>query len=545
MLKTEMKKILIHQKGIWFLIFFLVAYVFLCLAGGYDSNYDIEKNRDIYESYISRWQGKLDEKIGLEIEEEYERVSHDTGEGIHCKPAFLKIYDQFYYVKEDMQNRYLMDERGWNTILTHDDLNILLILSLLALAVPIFCGEYSCEMDKILRSCRNGREPLARTKLIAAAILAAGVTLAFSIAQVLILQWKVGLSGAGYPLQSLQFFEQSPYTLSIGQAYFLVLLCRMAGAVWFVWLVAQISLMVKNMISTFFCGLTVALLPHLFGTQFLKYVLPLPSGFLDGTGYIWGRLTEMGYNEETMELAETVRFPGIMPEQLALISCSGVLLLLLLYFLSIRIYVDVKRTRKSFKRFSLLCCLILLAAGLSGCGGSRSAEISHDFLADASSGRNSRYEIRLKAEENRIYATDRAKNEMLLTRSPFDLEKDIQAVYVTEEACFYLCKDPITDRGFQIWKIDLDDYLEELFFDNTGSEDTHFWGLLSQSLTVDDVMENTETISSFMVDGNQIYYVQGDTLFCTNRLFGWERTVRSELWKLRELKYEKGGIVAE
>ena len=59
----------------------------------------------------------------------------------------------------------------------------------------------------------------------------------------------------------------------------------------------------------------------------MLHVMPMPSGFLAGTGYVWGCLTEMGYNEETMEVAENVRFPGIMPGQLALILCSGVLIL--------------------------------------------------------------------------------------------------------------------------------------------------------------------------------------------------------------------------
>lgn len=246
-----------------------------------------------------------------------------------------------------------------------------------------------------------------------------------------------------------------------------------------------------------------------------------------------------------MELAENVTLPGISPGQLILALCAGILILLLLCLFSIRRYISAGRIRKNFKSFPVLCCMFLLAALLSGCGGNQSPEISHDFLADASTGRNSRYEIRLEAEENRLYATDQTGNEILLTRSPFGFDKDIQAVFVTEDACFYLCKNPIMDNGFQIWRIDLDDFSEDLFFDNTGNEDTDFWGLRSQDLTVDEVMENTEAISSFAVCGNRIYYVQEDTLFCTDRMFGLETAIRSELWKLNELKYENGELVAK
>ena len=34
--------------------------------------------------------------------------------------------------------------RGDGTLLTHDGVNVILLLFLLALCVPVFCGEYQC-----------------------------------------------------------------------------------------------------------------------------------------------------------------------------------------------------------------------------------------------------------------------------------------------------------------------------------------------------------------------------------------------------------------
>ena len=64
------------------------------------------------------------------------------------------------YAKEAPAHRFLMDERGWDTLLTHNGVNVILLLFLLALCVPIFCGEYQCGMAQILHSCRNGRSRL-------------------------------------------------------------------------------------------------------------------------------------------------------------------------------------------------------------------------------------------------------------------------------------------------------------------------------------------------------------------------------------------------
>ena len=180
MLQVELKKILFHHKGLLLLLIALVAYVVFCVGSGYDSNYVIDRNEDTYLAYMERWQGEITEEKAQEMEAEYaEATRSDDGR----KAAFLTIYNQYYYAKEDPAHRFLMDERGWDTLLTHDGVNVILLLFLLALCVPIFCGEYQCGMAQILRSCRNGRGRLAGIKLGAMAALAIMATALFQLVQ--------------------------------------------------------------------------------------------------------------------------------------------------------------------------------------------------------------------------------------------------------------------------------------------------------------------------------------------------------------------------
>ena len=209
MLQVELKKILFHHKGLLLLLISLAAYAVFCVGSGYDSSYVIDRNEDTYLAYMDRWQGEVTEEKAQEMEAEYaEATRSDDGR----KAAFLTIYNQYYYAKEDPAHRFLMDERGWDTLLTHDGVNVILLLFLLALCVPVFCGEYQCGMAQILRSCRNGRGRLAGIKLGSLAALAVLATALFQLVQFVVVALSVGLDGASYPLQSLSFFEHSPYS---------------------------------------------------------------------------------------------------------------------------------------------------------------------------------------------------------------------------------------------------------------------------------------------------------------------------------------------
>lgn len=96
---------------------------------------------------MDRWQGEVTEEKAQEMETEYaEATRSDDGR----KAAFLTIYNQYYYAKEDPAHRFLMDERGWDTLLTHDGVNVILLLFLLALCVPVFSHRQTCNRYYLL-----------------------------------------------------------------------------------------------------------------------------------------------------------------------------------------------------------------------------------------------------------------------------------------------------------------------------------------------------------------------------------------------------------
>ena len=186
-----------------------------------------------------------------------------------------------------------------------------------------------------------------------------------------------------------------------------------------------------------------------------------------------------------------------------------------------------------------------MTVSLSGCGQSNSAEITHDFLADASKGENSTYTVELDMVENTITATSKATGEaILLTRDPFGQAGAISSIYVDEDACYYASSGEVGD-GFQIYRVDLKDFSTRLYF-STGSDNTAtFWGLLDHEPTVDELLADVGSVTSFVVDGNYIYYLQGGRLYKVFRWTGWETVEVTNTAQVQSIKFLDGKIVCE
>ncbi len=314
-------------------------------------------------------------------------------------------------------------------------------------------------------------------------------------------------------------------------------LAETAGAGWFAILITLLSILFRQTVLTTFSGITVSILPHLIGGSFLKYVLPLPAGLLAGTGYVWGTLTEVGYDED-WNLIDIVTFPGITPEQFGFLI---VLFLAIVCLLCLRFYVG---RRKAIPARPLLTAVLILymTVSLTGCGHSNSSEITHDFLADASKGENSAYTVELDMVENTITATSKATGEaILLTRDPFGQSGAISSIYVDEDACYYASSGEVGD-GFQIYRIDFKDFSTRLYF-STGSDNTAtFWGLLDHEPTVDELLADAGSITSFVVDGNYICYLQGGRLYKVFRWTGYETVIVSSTEKCKNTQSRPAGM---
>ena len=111
---------------------------------------------------------------------------------------------------------------------------------------------------------------------------------------------------------------------------------------------------------------------------------------LAGTGYVWGTLTEAGYDSE-WNLIDIVTFPGITPAMLAFLFMAFWIIIMLLFYFSVTAYVGRRKTARHM--IAISAAMVLLLFSLTGCTPNHTGEISHDFLTYAERGENSAYFI--------------------------------------------------------------------------------------------------------------------------------------------------------
>ena len=173
----EVKKIMLHQRGLFYIVLVLLLGTVWLIAS--DSPYDsaMEQYKSEYEWYLKKVNGRCTDESSLYLEQEaekiakakekqnyllesyydgkiseneYEKGSRKTGKVLAHQNGFEVIYQQYLYICENAKNRYFLQTNGWTGLLGGGTLNFILFLGILLLVTPVFCSEYSCQMDALI-----------------------------------------------------------------------------------------------------------------------------------------------------------------------------------------------------------------------------------------------------------------------------------------------------------------------------------------------------------------------------------------------------------
>ncbi|ABN52644.1 MAG TPA: ABC transporter permease [Hungateiclostridium thermocellum] len=583
MIVFEWKKVLIKQKGLLCIGIMFLLKIALLFYQGYDSNSIINSNEEGYKYYINLYQGKLTEEKEKSIKAEYDSVtnaqayledlSHKKRNGeigfkeyeekskkyyecLKNADVFNLVYNQYYYAKEAPDVRYIIDWRGWQTLLSHDAPDVLLIVCLLIVMVPLFCNEYESGMYSLLVSSVRGKYKVAIVKLLSAFVLSAGIVILFSVAEYICVDFMVGLDNSTFPLQSLKFFEYSDWYVSLRQAFVIIVLFRIVGAVLFTAFISVVSVISKKTIVALFTCSTLVFLPYIvYGGTTTLYYLPLPSGLLVGAGYLWGDNYLSAITEEGVD--RIILFQKISKNMITLLMLMFVIEIVFLFLTCI-----VKYSRHTFRlnnfgnkirKFSCaLCVLTILLLILTGCRTEMSEKDNFTFNASEEwrCVKTDEYVISLDPEKNIITAENLDKGEQIvLPKDPFrqdiyetedrSLKRGyrIRSIFVRDGWCYYL-KEILQTDGFQIYGIDLKDFKEELIYNGIQENDKNFFGAF-----FDRRQDQTSlpSVDYFFLNANYIYYLQGKRLVRIDRNTNSETVLALDV-KERSAVYHNGDI---
>lgn len=289
MLRFEWKKLLLYRKGLLLIAVFLIAELMgmILLTKPYDK--DLEANRAVYDRYLSQVEGPLTVENQQFLEDEMlqlntanaklEQLKSDYYQGALAEdefrasfdiladenadyPGFSKLYTQYIYVRES-EDRSFLYTGGWEVLLGDQEPDYLFLLSLIFLIAPIFCQEYSNQMDQILLTQKRSAKYQWQTKVAISLILTAGLTAVLQVFELIYCASMFGLPHWDYSLQSLYSFGSVQKNLTLGQAFFLQFALKEIGYLYMALLILCISVLVKKYAFVLMAAMLILLIPFL------------------------------------------------------------------------------------------------------------------------------------------------------------------------------------------------------------------------------------------------------------------------------------------
>ncbi|MBO4500993.1 MAG: hypothetical protein J5760_02025 [Clostridia bacterium] len=155
----------------------------------------------------------------------------------------------------EFQNPY-----GWDKLFNFSEVNVFILAFLLLVAPVVALGDDSVGAASVISTTKKGRAHTSLAKLASLIIIAAGTVILFSVAALIGIWAKNGLSSPGTMIQAFRTFTYCPWFMTVLEAFLMALTVRI----------------------TVFCGVTVLFAFLASATGSYRFSLLLSAAFAGG-----------------------------------------------------------------------------------------------------------------------------------------------------------------------------------------------------------------------------------------------------------------------
>ena len=378
----ELKRILIKKKGLIIIAAALIL-EFLSLRHSYSYRVDseIEENKKLYMMYMEKYGGIADEGRYKELNEEIEMLEENiknannawekyySGEITRAQVSEIQkkglpYYDnlevlksiriQYDYALENKKAGIVMYESGWLLLLGRGYSDIILPVAIALIIISMFTEDYTYEMYRITDCCKNGKNKLFFSRIIASAVTAFILCVAVMALNFMYFYFKYGLENPLENILDIRGLKDAPVQLSLIANYLLTGVQMMVGSIVIIFITAFFGQMMKNRFYGVIAVLIIYIFPYIFfeKEQWIRYMLPI-SFFTDG-GYINGF-------EVLQDTRLAVRGDKILWKIFFWLLITSFILIITLY--------NNRKRKNTFFLFSMF-----IFAVLTGCSGAKSSD---------------------------------------------------------------------------------------------------------------------------------------------------------------------------
>ena len=313
----ELKKLLIKRKLLWLFVAALIIKTGLSFAfagqhllfsdAGLQAKYQTcmailegrltaEKERFILNEKreCDESEARLDQAFEQIAKGEVDKGQFDAilaaeSEYQNGKAVVEHFYKQYEYVSKDPDRRYFVDPVGWSGLFSGSQPDYLLLISVIVLSAMVFNCETGSGMSILNLTSAGGRMKLCGIKMLIGCLSSVLLVTVFYLAEIGAEYLVNGLGGFDAPMQSVPVFGNASRSLTLLSLLAGILGLRLLGILLLVVCVFFASVRGKSMMIALISGLSIAVIPvFACGSSGLLYRLPVPAGFVIGTGFFKG-----------------------------------------------------------------------------------------------------------------------------------------------------------------------------------------------------------------------------------------------------------------
>lgn len=192
-------------------------------------------------------------------------------------------------------------------------------------------------MQELLLTSSKGRTRLFLKKYVVGIVFCAVLILALFFTELAVFALRCGAEGLSAPIQSIESFRDFGKNITIGEALAVTLASRLVGAVFLAGLIHCAVTFTKSILLTVYFVILTAVVPYFALDGTIRYRIPLPCGFLIGSGFILPdtcSVSKVAGEETNFPITAEMTVP-----QIWVVVLTAFFMILLLAVLQYRFYI--------------------------------------------------------------------------------------------------------------------------------------------------------------------------------------------------------------
>ena len=516
MFKEELKKLYIKHFGLILTIVIIAAEIVILNFSYQKQDFTTSTNEQSYFSYMEEFSGKLteDKKAAILAEQErivdaqnvqssiekkllngeydseseflsqYERVREITDR----KEGLDLVMEQYYYAEKFPDTRYLAV--GDYSALGQDFPDIPLLAAVIFLTALLFLNEETSNVITFIRIGENGRNKTLLGKTTALLVFVLSCQAVRMAVELIILISQGSFTELSYPIQSIEFYQNCPYDISIVQGFIIISLLRTVGYLFVAALVVLLSVTLRKVLFTVFIPSAFCVLQQFAFTPATPAYY-LPTGFLRAVGYLRGDVISKSSTGDDIKLFSEIPLAHLL-----------VLIALTILFIGAAVATANKYylggTRKKLRLMSVVS-VISVCIIMSGCSNQFQNEeiIKYNLTENA-----------FFVEDNDSFYTTDTKN---ITRHFKNGDDELSVIHElvknndTITSLYNIGDNLLYLQNFTVNSISASDYTKTPYYTTKESDLSGFLGI--NFSTQKDKSNSFFYITGFFTANNSMFYV--------------------------------------